>query len=101
MRNTLLSLLRALYSNRILIRKGSATVANLSLLICLILLLFALRTTLIILILSLLLGYRISFEREDPDFYGDDLVTAFTASIRKIRDKVKSFLHSHDQNGQA
>ncbi len=75
-----------LYRNRVQVRKQNTMILNVSWLFTIACILFSPHMTLAALIVSVILGYHISFVRSDSEFAGDDL----EAMVRDVANNVKS-----------
>lgn len=82
-----------LYRLRLKVKKGDVTIINLSALFMLVVLLFAPHICVIGLIMALVLGYRISAERDSKDFSAD----SFDSMVRGAKENVQHTVNSFAQ----
>lgn len=80
-----------LYCLRMIVQKDQITIANLSVLFLLILLLIECHGILIAFVIALVLGYRIRFEAKSPDFLDVDLGKTIKNAKKNVQDSVSSF----------
>ena len=85
-RGTLSRLLSKFYRFRLKVKKGDIVIANLSLLFSLLALMVSPHLVIIAAILVLILGYRVSFDKNDCDFASANL----EKMVRNAADNVKS-----------
>ena len=85
-RGTLSRLLSKFYRFRLKVKKGDIVIANLSLLFSLLALMVSPHLVIIAAILVLILGYRVSFDKNDRDFASANL----EKMVRNAADNVKS-----------
>ena len=74
-----------LFGNRIIIAKGTKAVANLPILVGILAALFAIRWTVVAVIIALVLGYRFSIEKLASK--------SFDATVRDATERVKTAVH--------
>ncbi|MBQ8537264.1 MAG: hypothetical protein IJ461_07685 [Clostridia bacterium] len=84
-------LLSKLFRIRVLVRKNDVVIANLSSLFLLVALLVSSHLLIISLILILVLGYRVSIERNSKDFAANDLENMVKNAAVNVKDTVTSF----------
>lgn len=90
-KNGFLELIGKLYAARIRITKDDAVVLNISALFSIIFVLFAAHLVIIGAIVSLVLGYKFSFERSDPAFEGEKLERMVRNAADNMRSSVNDF----------
>ena len=93
-KNGLSSLVSRLYRFRLKVQKGNIIILNLSMLFALLSVLISPHLTIIAIIVSLILGYRISFNRNDPDFAGDNLERMVRSAAQNVKSSVSGIAHS-------
>ena len=95
---SLKSLLRKGYINRMVVRREDKTIANFSIIFMLIAVIFAFYVTIPALLLAILLGYRISFTK-DPDVVKD--FSNIVYSAKKTAQAVKEEIKGNGKGDQA
>ena len=80
-----------LYRFRFVVKKGSITIINLSLLFSLISLLISPHLVILGLIVLLVLGYRVSFVTDSTDFAGENLESMVKNAAQNVKSTVNSF----------
>lgn len=93
-RSKALNILQKLYRSRVKIRKGETTIINVSVLIAVLSLIFALPMTIIGVIASIILGYQFSFTGNDPDFASDNLEKMVKNAAQNAKSSVNSVVQS-------
>lgn len=96
------SLMTRLYQFRLKVRKGDVVILNLSVLFSLLALLVSPHLVIIGLVLMLILGYRITFDRKDGDFASDNLESMVKNAAQNVKESVSGIARefagdSHDQ----
>lgn len=86
-----MGLLTRLYRFRLKVRKGSVVILNLSLLFSILALLISPHLVIIGAILMLILGYHVSFSRQDQDFASENLARMVRNAGENVRDTVGDF----------
>lgn len=81
-----------LYQARFKIRKGDVVIVNLSLLFSLLALLISPHLVIVGAIVTLLLGYRLSFDKHDPDFASANLEKMVRNASQNVKDSVTSMV---------
>ncbi|MGN1020425.1 MAG: hypothetical protein ACI4O7_08610 [Aristaeellaceae bacterium] len=89
-RRGLMGIISRMYQSRVKVKKGSTIVLNLSLLFSLLALLISPHLVLVGVILMLILGYKVSFERRDPDFASDNLEKMVRNAAQNVKESVSS-----------
>ncbi|MGN0745749.1 MAG: hypothetical protein ACI4ML_03630 [Aristaeellaceae bacterium] len=89
-RRGLMGVISRLYQARVKVRKGNTSILNLSLLFSLLALLISPHLVLVGVILMLILGYKVSFERHDPDFASDNLEKMVRNAAQNVKESVSS-----------
>ncbi len=79
-----------LYRFRLLVKKGSVTIVNLSLLFSIIALLISPHLVFLGLIVLLVLGYRVTFDTNSADFAGDNLESMVKNAAQNVKTTVSS-----------
>jgi len=83
-----------LYRFRLKVKKENTIIINLSLLFGILALIVSPHLVLIGLIMTLILGYRISFDKKDPAFTGANLEKMVRNAGENVRDSVSDFTRS-------
>lgn len=83
-----------LYRFRLKVKKDNVIIVNLSLLFGILALIVSPHLVLIGLILALILGYRISFDKKDPAFAGANLERMVRNAGENVRESVSDFTRS-------
>ncbi|MGI6576861.1 MAG: DUF4342 domain-containing protein [Eubacteriales bacterium] len=94
---SLKSLLRKGYVNRMIVRREDKTIANFSIIFMLIAVIFAFYVTIPALIVAIILGYKISFKKE-PDAVKD--FSNIVYSAKKTAEAVKNEITEEDKDEQ-
>ena len=87
-----------LYCLRMIVEKDQITIANLSVLFLVLLLVVGCHVPLIALVIALVLGYRIRFEAKSPDFLDVDLGKTMKNAKKNVQDSVSSFARQFDKS---
>ncbi|MBQ8655199.1 MAG: hypothetical protein IJ507_09705 [Clostridia bacterium] len=100
-----MKILQKMYQFRIKVRKDNVPILNLSLLFMLLTLLVSPHILLIGVILMLILGYKVSFEKRDNDFVSANLEKMVRNAAQNVKDSVASmaqeFSDLGDEDGKA
>lgn len=80
-----------LFRFRVLVKKGDVTIVNLSVLFTLVASIISPHLLFLSLLLILVLGYRITFDRNSADFSKDNLETMVKNTAHNVRETVSSF----------
>lgn len=80
-----------LYQFRVKVRKGDAVILNLSLLFSILTLIISPHLVILGAILLLILGYRVSFDRHDPNFASENLERMVRNAGENVRETVGDF----------
>ena len=86
----LMGVISRMYQARVKVRKGNIVILNLSLLFSLLSLLISPHLVLAGVILMLILGYKVSFERRDADFASDNLEKMVRNAAQNVKESVSS-----------
>ena len=86
----LMGFISRMYQARVKVKKGGTAILNLSLLFSLLALLISPHLVLVGVILMLILGYKVSFERRDPDFASDNLEKMVRNAAQNVKESVSS-----------
>lgn len=100
-RHGIMELLENLYCVRVRIRRGNATVLNLSVIIIALLIVLHPWFALLALALSLILGYKISFIRHDTAFEGADLQDSFQHAADHMKSSFGEFTRGFSEKENA
>ena len=87
-----------LYRFRLKVKKDNAIIVNLSLLFGILALIVSPHLVLIGLILALILGYRISFDKKDPAFVGANLEKMVRNAGENVRESVSDFTRGFQED---
>lgn len=87
-----------LYRFRLKVKKENTIIVNFSLLFGILALIVSPHLVLIGLILALILGYRISFDKKDPAFMGANLERMVRNAGENVRESVSDFTRSFQEN---
>lgn len=91
-RSGFINAMSKLYQARFKIRKGDVVIVNLSLLFSLVSLLISPHLVIVGAIVTLLLGYRLSFDKHDPDFASANLEKMVRNASQNVKDSVTSMV---------
>ena len=80
-----------LYRARIKISKDDTPVINLSALACIVLTIFSAHMVIVGALASLILGYRFSFTKDDPDFAGENLERMVRSASENVKSSMSDF----------
>lgn len=86
----LMGVISRMYQARVKVKKGNTVILNLSLLFFLLSLLISPHLVLVGVILMLILGYKVSFERRDADFASDNLEKMVRNAAQNVKESVSS-----------
>ena len=89
-----------LYQFRLKIKKDNLVIANISMLFALLTLLVSPHLVLIAAIAVLVLGYKVSFNKKDPDFAAANFEKMVRNAAQNVKDTVTDFTKSFDDEGQ-
>ena len=89
-RRGLMGVISRMYQARLKVKKGSTVILNLSLIFSLLALLISPHLVLAGVILMLILGYKVSFERRDSDFASDNLEKMVRNAAQNVKESVSS-----------
>lgn len=90
----LVSLVNKLYRARVRIFRNSTPVLNLSLLFALVAAMFSPHLLILSVVMVLVLGYRVSFVKNDPDFAGENMERMVKNAASNVRSTVNEFARS-------
>jgi hypothetical protein len=93
-------LFNTLYRTRLMIRNGGVTVANLSIVFMLAVVLVAPHIAVIGLIISLLLGYRISIDRKNQAFANETFDSVVSTARSNVQNTMQSFSRGFAQDSR-
>jgi len=96
----LMSFFSKMYQFRLYIKKDNITIANISLLFAIPAAIFGNFMTLVAAILVLALGYKISFNKKDPNFAGANLEKMVRSASENVKSTVSSFAKNFDDAGK-
>ena len=91
-RSGFINAMSRLYQARFKIKKGDVVIVNLSLLFSLVALLISPHLVIVGAIVTLLLGYRLSFDKHDPDFASANLEKMVRSASQNVKDSVTSMV---------
>lgn len=92
--NAFVSLVNKLYRSRVKISRASTPILNLSLLFTIVGALISPHLLILSVILVLLLGYHISFVKNDPDFAGENMDRMVKNAASNVRSTINEFARS-------
>ena len=93
----LMNLMSRLYKFRLKVKKGPITILNLSLLFSLLALVISPHLVIIGAILMLILGYHISFDKNDADFASENLESMVRSASENVRETVGDFTRGFEE----
>lgn len=93
-RSRFVSLINKLYRARVKIFRNSTPVLNLSLLFALVAAMFSPHLLILSVVMVLVLGYRVSFVKNDPDFAGENMERMVKNAASNVRSTVNEFARS-------
>lgn len=88
-----------LYRFRMLIKKGDTTITNLSVLFALVAAMISPHLLILSIILILVLGYRVSFDKNSKDFASDNLESMVKNAANNVKETVTSFTKDLGSDG--
>lgn len=92
--NAVVSLINKLYRSRVKISRASTPIINLSLLFTIVGALISPHLLILSVVLVLVLGYHISFVKDDPDFAGENMDRMVKNAASNVRSTVNEFARS-------
>lgn len=92
--NAVVSLINKLYRSRVKISRAATPIVNLSLLFTIVGALISPHLLILSVVLVLVLGYHISFVKDDPDFAGENMDRMVKNAASNVRSTVNEFARS-------